>query len=288
MPDFSTILFLLSNGLIWGFIIALIALGLALIFGVMGIVNMAHGDIYMLGAVLTFFIVNLIGNFWISLLLVVIIIILIAAPMEAFLLRPYEGDLSLTFIATIGLSFIIEQLVLWVFGGMPQKISNPWPVSINIFGVNYPGYRILVACISILILISLWLFLYRTPYGIQVRATMEDREMASAVGIDVNKILITTFVLGSILAAIAGVLAAPINQVSYLMGHDVMLLCFMVVIIGGLGSLEGALVTALSLGVLEGGLASFLTPVQARAMVFVIMILFLTWRPMGLFGKEMR
>ncbi len=286
MPDISTFLFLISNGLIWGFIIALIALGLALIFGVMGIVNMAHGDIYMIGAVLTFFLINLLGNFWLSLLLVIVIIILIAAPMEAILLRPYEGDYALTFIATIGLSFILEQLVLWGFGGMPQKIPNPWPVSINIFGVNYPGYRILVACIAIFILIGLWLFLYKTPYGIQVRATMEDREMASAVGIDVNKVLITTFVLGSILAAVAGVLAAPINQVSYLMGHDVMLLCFMVVIIGGMGSLEGAVVVALSLGLLEGGLVSFLTPVQARAVLFVVMILFLTWRPMGLFGKE--
>ncbi len=286
MPEIvTTVLFLLINGLIWGLIIALIALGLTLIFGVMGIVNMAHGDIYMAGAVLSFYVVTLVGSFWLSLLLVPAVIILIAAPMERFVLRPYEGYHSTTMIATVGISFIIQQIVLGTYGGIPKKIINPWPVSFNFLGVDYPGYRFVIAGISILILVGLYFFLYRTSYGILVRASMQDREMASAMGIDVNKVLITTFVIGSVLAALGGVLAAPINQVFYLMGNDVILLSFIVVIIGGLGSLKGTLIAALSLCSLEGVLASVLSPVQARAAIFIVMIIILMRRPRGLFTE---
>lgn len=285
MPEIvSTVLFLLINGLIWGLIIALIALGLSLIFGVMGIVNMAHGDIYMVGAILAFYIVSYIGSFWWSLVLVPIAIILISAPMERFVLRPYEGYHSSSMIATVGVSFIIEQIALATYGGIPKKIMNPWPVSFNLLGVDYPGYRLLVGAISILILIGLWLFLYRTPYGILVRASMQDRDMANAMGINVNRILVTTFVMGSVLAAIGGVLAAPINQVSYLMGNDVVLLCFIVVIVGGLGSLKGTLIAALGLCSMEGVMAAFLTPTQARAAIFVVMVIILLRRPRGLFS----
>jgi len=281
----STVLFLFINGLIWGLIIALIALGLTLIFGVMGIVNMAHGDIYMAGAVLSFYVVGMFGNFWLSLILVPVIVILFAAPLERLVLRPYEGYHSTSMIATVGISFIIQQIALGTYGGIPKKISNPWPMSFNFLGVDYPGYRFLVGFISILILAGLWLFLYRTSYGILVRASMQDREMASAMGIDVNKILITTFVLGSVLAAVGGVLAAPIYQVFYLMGHDVILLSFIVVIIGGLGSLKGTLIAALALCSIEGVMASFLSPVQAKAAIFMIMIVLLMRRPRGLFSE---
>jgi branched-chain amino acid transport system permease protein len=191
----------------------------------------------------------------------------------------------MTMIATVGISFIIEQVALGTYGGIPKKIVNPWPISISLFGVDYPGYRFLVACISILILIGLWLFLYKTSYGILVRASMQDREMANAMGINVNKVLITTFVMGSVLAAVGGVLAAPINQVFYLMGNDVILLCFIVVIVGGLGSLKGTLVAALSLCSLEGVMAAILTPIQARAAIFIIMIMVLLRRPQGLFTE---
>ena len=277
---------IIGAGLIWGLIVALIALGLSMIFGVMGIVNMAHGDVYMAGAVLAFYVVTLFESFWLSLLLIPAVIILIAVPMERFILRPYEGHHASTMIATVGISFIIQQVALWTFGGIPKKIMNPWPVSFFFLGVDYPGYRILVALISLLILLGLWIFLYKTSFGILVRASMQDREMASAMGINVNVILITTFVIGSVLAAVGGVLAAPINQVFYLMGNDVILLCFIVVIIGGLGSLKGTFVAALSLCALEGVMAAFLSPTQARAMIFVVMIAILIRRPQGLFKMD--
>ena len=286
MPETaSTVLFLLINGLIWGLIVALIALGLSLIFGVMGIVNMAHGDIYMAGAVIAFYVTSLTGDFWLSLLAVPVIVIILAAPLERFILRPYEGYHSTSMIATVGISFIIQQIALGTYGGIPKKIMNPWPVSFNLLGVDYPGYRLLVGAISLLILGALWLLLYKTSYGIKVRASMQDRDMANAMGINVNQILVTTFVLGGVLAAMGGTLAAPINQVFYLMGNDIVLLCFIVVIVGGLGSLKGTFIAALSLCALEGVMASFLSPIQARAAIFVIMVVVLMRRPQGLFKE---
>jgi len=281
-----TVLFLFVNGMIWGLIIALISLGLSLIFGVMGIVNMAHGDIYMVGAVISISLFPFLGNFWLALLVVPLIVGFFAAPVERFILRPYEGHPSVTMIATTGISFIIQQIVLATYGGIPKKMLNPWPVSFNLFGVEYEGYRLLIAVISIGILIGLWLFLYKTSYGILVRASIQDRNMASAMGIDVNRVLMMTFVLGCILAAIAGVLAAPITQVFYLMGNDVVLLAFIVVIVGGLGSLEGTLFAALSLSCVEGILSAVMSPTQSRTAILVIMIVILMIRPRGLFAEK--
>ena len=287
MPEaLSGVLFLFSNGLIWGFIIALIALGLSLIFGVMGIVNMAHGDLYMIGAVISFYVVSLIGSFWLSLVIVPLLMVLIAVPMERFILRPYEGDASSTMIATVGISFIIETSILATYGGIPHSIPDPFPVSFNLFGINYPGYRLLIACISIIILFGVWLFLYKTRFGILIRASIQDRDMASAMGINVNTVLIATFSLGAVLAGVGGVLAAPVYQVSHLMGNDVILLCFIVVIIGGLGSLAGTLTAALGICSFEGILIYFLTPSMARASIFIVMIIVLILRPQGLFGEK--
>jgi len=283
-----TVLFLLINGLIWGLIIALIALGLSLIFGVMGIVNMAHGDLYMWGAVLAFYLFSFIGNFWVALLLVPLLIALIAAPVERFILRPYEGHHSVTMIATTGISFILQQGALATYGGIPKQLSDPFPVSFNLLGVAYPGYRLLIACISMAIIAGIWVFLYRTSYGILIRASIQDRGMAAAMGINTNRVLVATFVLGSILAAVGGVLAAPVTQVFYLMGNDVILLSFIVVIIGGLGSLGGTLVAALGLCSVEGMMSAILTPTQSKAAIFVIMIVILIIRPRGLFGEKER
>ena len=289
MPEpVVTVLFLLINGLIWGLIIALIALGLSLIFGVMGIVNMAHGDLYMWGAVLAFYLFGFIGNFWVALLLVPFLIALIAAPVERFILRPYEGHHSVTMIATTGISFILQQVALATYGGIPKQLSDPFPVSFNLLGVAYPGYRLLIACISMAIITGIWLFLYRTSYGILIRASIQDRGMAAAMGINTNRVLVATFVLGSILAAVGGVLAAPVTQVFYLMGNDVILLSFIVVIIGGLGSLGGTLVAALGLCSVEGMMSAILTPTQSKAAIFVIMIVILIIRPRGLFGEKER
>ena len=285
MPEaFLTVIFLFINGLVWGLVVALIALGLALIFGVMGIVNMAHGDLYMAGAVLAFFLGPLLGDFWLGLLLVPFAIALIAAPIERYVLRPYEGHPAATMIATVGISFILQQLALAFYGGIPKKMDPPWAASFSLLGVDYPGYRLLVAAVSVAILFGVWLFLYRSSLGILIRASIEDRQMAQAMGINTSRVLVFTFVLGCVLAAVAGVLAAPLTQVSYLMGTDAALLSFIVVIIGGLGSLAGAVVAALAICSMEGVLSAVLTPVQSKAAIFFLMVIILMLRPRGLFG----
>jgi branched-chain amino acid transport system permease protein len=281
---FLTVIFLFINGLVWGLVVALIALGLALIFGVMGIVNMAHGDLYMAGAVLAFFLGPLLGDFWLGLLLVPFAIALIAAPIERYVLRPYEGHPAATMIATVGISFILQQLALAFYGGIPKKMDPPWAASFSLLGVDYPGYRLLVAAVSVAILFGVWLFLYRSSLGILIRASIEDRQMAQAMGINTSRVLVFTFVLGCVLAAVAGVLAAPLTQVSYLMGTDAALLSFIVVIIGGLGSLAGAVVAALAICSMEGVLSAVLTPVQSKAAIFFLMVIILMLRPRGLFG----
>jgi branched-chain amino acid transport system permease protein len=285
LETISTLAFLLVDGFLWGLIIALIALGLSFIFGMMRIVNMAHGDIYMVGAVLSFYVFQWFGNFWLALLIVPLAIGLISVPTERFVLRPFEGRPAVTMIATVGVAFIIQQAVLGSYGGIPKKMPEPWPVLINLLGVGYPAYRILIACISVVILAGLWLFLYKTSYGILIRATIQDKEMASAIGINDNRILMTTFALGGVLAALGGVLAAPINQVFYLMGNDVILLCFIVVIVGGLGSLKGTLIASLALCTLEEGMTIVLKPIEARVAIFAVMIVVLIFRPRGLFGR---
>jgi len=256
-----------------------------MVYGIIGMVNFAHGDLFMLGAVLAFYLLPVSGSFWIALAAVPLITAIITGPVERFILRPYEGHPAVTMIATVGISFILQQIALATYGGIPKKVADPVDFSFNLLGVSYPGYRLLVAAIAILIIVGIYLFLYRTNYGILIRASIQDHQMAAAMGINVSSVLVTTFIIGSVLAAVAGALAAPISQVFYLMGNDVGLLSFIVVIVGGLGSLGGTLIAALVLCSLEGVLASVLSPTQAKAAIFVVMVIVLMVRPRGLFGE---
>jgi len=285
MPDvISNLLFLFVDGVIWGIIIALIALGLSLIFGIMGIINMAHGDLYMIGAVLAVVVSGWLGIFLPAVIIVPIIVGVLALPLERWVLRPFEGKPLITMVGTVGLSFIIQQSALMTFGGTPKIVPYPVHGVVNLFGVAYPGYRLFAAGIGLLLIGLLWLALYRTDFGVFIRATMEEPDIADAIGINTSMIRAMTFGLGAGLAAAGGVLAAPIRQVFFLMGTDVILLSFIVVIVGGLGSLQGALVAALILSGMEGLLSAALDPVQARAAIMLFMALILVFRPRGLFG----
>jgi branched-chain amino acid transport system permease protein len=285
MPDVVyNLLFLFTDGVIWGILIALISLGLSLIFGIMGIINMAHGDLYMIGAVLTVVVTGWFGIFLPALIIVPIIVGVLAIPLERWVLRPFEGKPLITMVATIGLSFIIQQCVLMAFGGTPKIVPYPIHGNINLFGISYPRYRLFAAAVGLLLIGLLWFALHRTDFGIYIRATMENPEMADSIGINTNFIRAGTFGLGAGLAAAGGVLAAPINQVFFLMGTDVILLSFIVVIVGGLGSLQGALIAALILSGVEGLLSAALDPVQVKAAIMFLMALILVFRPRGLFG----
>jgi branched-chain amino acid transport system permease protein len=284
----KNLIFMLVNGIIWAFIIALVALGLSFIYGLMEIVNVAHGELYMLGAVLTWYGLAWLGNFWLGAVVASLIVGILGIGLERGILRPVVGRPANTVIVTIGLMYILQQIVLATFGGWPRKMPDPLPVTIEFVGVRYPAYRLLVVGASAISLIALWLFLYKTSLGLWVRAAMQDREMASAMGIPVSRVYTMTFFIGAMLASLGGALAAPIVQVFFLMGLDILLLAFIVVIVGGLGSLKGTLIASLIICPLEGVLMIFVTPTEARVVSFIIMAAVLLKRPRGLFGTTRR
>lgn len=274
------------NGLVWGLIIALIALGLSLVFGLIEIINIAHGDLFMLGAVLGWYVIRWTGNFWLALAIVPLVVGLLGIVIERGVLRPIEHKPIITILATFGLSLIFQQSVLATFGGAPQRIEEPIRGAIPLVGTFYPIYRIFVAACSVLALGGLWLLLYKTRYGMWMRAVRQDREMATALGIPSQQVYMMTFGLGAALAALGGVLAAPVTSLEFQMGLDVLPTAFIVVIIGGLGSLQGTLVAAILLGLLEGLANAFVTPTTARIFSLVFMAVVLLVRPQGIFGKR--
>lgn len=274
------------NGLVWGMIVALIALGLSLVFGLIEIINVAHGDLFMLGAVLGWYVIGATGNFWVALVTAPLAVGLLGILLERGVLRPIEHKPIITILATFGLSLIFQQSVLATFGGAPQRIEAPIPGVISLVGTFYPTYRLFVALCTLLALGGLWLFLFRTRYGLWMRAARQDREMAVALGIPTQQVYMLTFGLGAGLAALGGVLAAPITSLEFQMGLDVLPTAFIVVIIGGLGSLQGTLVAAILLGVLEGLANVFVTPTTARIFSLLFMAIVLLVRPQGIFGKR--
>lgn len=281
MPNADVIMFHLVDGLVWGCIVALIALGLSLIFGIMRIINMAHGDMYMVGAVLAVIVANRFGTLWLALAIAPLVLGLTAMPVERWLLRPYEGKPLATMVGTLGLSFIIQQLVLITWGGTPATVPSPMSFIVRVAGVPIPGYRFVAAGIGLGLIAFLWVLIYRTRFGLLLRATIDQPKIADACGIDTSQVRAISFGLGAALAAVGGVLASPIRNVFYLMGSDVLLFAFIVVIIGGLGSLTGTLVAAILLSGMEGLLSAFLQPVDARILIFLLMTAAIVVRPQG-------
>jgi branched-chain amino acid transport system permease protein len=274
------------NGLVWGLILALIALGLTLVFGLLEIINVSHGEMYMLGAVLGWYVLQASGNFWLSLLVAPVLVGVLGLATERVVLRPIEAKPILTIIATFGLSLIFQQSVLWVFGGAPQRIPAPFTWEVSIFGFGYSGYRFFVAFCSALAITALWGFLHRFKYGMWMRAVQQDREMALALGIPISRVYMLTFGLGGGLAALGGILAAPIVALEFRMGLDILPAVFIVVIIGGLGSIQGSLLAALLIGELEGVTSVFVTPTTARICSLLFMSVVLLYRPEGIMGRR--
>ncbi|MBI3029691.1 MAG: branched-chain amino acid ABC transporter permease [Candidatus Rokubacteria bacterium] len=286
MDIFAQLVLGALNGLVWGFILALIALGLTLVFGLLEIINISHGELYMLGAVLGWYVLQFTGNFWVALILAPLAVGVLGLVIERGVLRPIEGKPIITIIATFGLSLIFQQAVLTGFGGAPQRIPAPFEWDLTILGFGYSGYRFFVALCSIVAISALWGFLRRFKYGMWMRAVRQDREMSLALGIPISRVYMLTFGLGSGLAALGGILAAPIVALEFRMGLDILPAVFIVVIIGGLGSLEGSLLAALLIGELEGLTSVFVTPTTARIFSLVFMSAVLLFRPEGLLGRR--
>ena len=272
------------NAVVWGMIMALIALGLNMIFGLLHIINMAHGALYMLGAVVAWYLIELTGSFWIALVIAPLCVGIVGILMERGLLRTIEDKPITTIICTFGVMLAVQQLVLMIFGGSPRRITLPVAYRFPLFDLQYPLMRIVIALVSIGVMVGLWIFLRKTKYGLWMRAVVQDREMAVGLGIPVNKVYMWTFVLGSALAAFSGVLAAPIVSVEFMMGREVLIMAFIIVIVGGMGNLEGSVIAAIMISMIQGIGALFVPPAIATVFALGFMIIVLLIKPQGLFG----
>ena len=272
------------NAVVWGLIMALIALGLNMIFGLLHIINMAHGALFMLGAVVAWYLIELTGSFWIALVIAPICVGVVGILIERGLLRTIEDKPITTIICTFGVMLAVQQLVLMIFGGSPRRITLPVAYRFPLFDLQYPLMRIVIALVSIGVMIGLWIFLRKTKYGLWMRAVVQDREMAVGLGIPVNKVYMWTFVLGSALAAFSGVLAAPIVSVEFMMGREVLIMAFIIVIVGGMCNLEGSVIAAIMISMIQGIGALFVPPAIATVLALAFMIIVLLIKPQGLFG----
>lgn len=282
------LLILAMNGLVWGLIIALIALGLSIIFGLLDIINVAHGDFFMVGTVLAWTLIQYTDNFWIAFIIVPVIGFVLGSLIERGVMRPIENFAALSIVATFGLSLILQESVRATFGATPKRILDPIGLTVPILNLDYQVYRLFAAAVAIIAIAAFFLFLHRTKFGTWMRAVRQDREMAIAMGVPSQAVFIVTFGLGTALAMLGGVVAAPITTVEFRLGLDVLPLCFMAVIIGGLGNLPGTAAAAVLLAFMEGIITSFAEPTTARIVSLIFMSVVLLLRPQGIFARSTR
>jgi len=286
---FDQILIQTLNGIVTGMILALVASGLTLIFGIMDVVNFAHGELFMLGAYVGVIVLAATGDFWIALVAATLIIALLGAVIYLITLRPLLGrDPLTTILATFGVSLVLQNYALWQFGPVARKIQEPFTGHFTIFYLDYPWYRLVIALLAAAIIGALWLFLKFGTYGIWIRATTQDRVMAQAMGIPVPWVLTVVFAIGAGMAGASGVLFGPLVGVNHTMGLDWILKAFIVVVVGGMGNLAGSIAAAIFISLLEAYAALWVSPAQAIIVSFVVLILTLLFRPTGLFASTSR
>ncbi len=272
------------NGIVNGMILALVASGLTLIFGIMDVVNFAHGELFMLGAYTGVLTLAATGNFWVALLAACVVIAMLGAVIQVVALRPLLGrDPLYTILATFGISLILQNWAFYKFGPVARRIQEPFTGNFPLFYLTYPWYRIVIAVLSAGIIGGLWLFMKYGKYGIWIRATTQDRIMASAMGIPVPLVHTVVFAIGAAMAAASGVLWGPMVGVNHAMGIDWTLKAFVVVVVGGMGNLGGSILAAIFISLLESFASIWVSPAQAVIVSFVALILTLLFRPTGLF-----
>src|SRR6266851_1122399 len=272
------------NGIVTGMILALVASGLTLIFGIMDVVNFAHGELFMLGAYVGVITLAATGNFWVALIVATLTVALIGAALQITTLRPLVGrDPLTTILATFGISLVLQNYALWQFGPVARKIQEPFTGYFTLFYLEYPWYRLLIAALSAAIIGAFWLFLNYGKYGIWIRATTQDRVMAQAMGIPVPWVHTGAFAIGAGMAAASGVLFGPLVGVNHAMGVDWILKAFIVVVVGGMGGLGGSIAASIFISLLEAYASIWVSPAQAVIVSFVVLILTLLFRPTGLF-----
>jgi branched-chain amino acid transport system permease protein len=266
----------------------LISVGLTLIFGILGVINFAHGAFYMLGAYVGYSMMVIFHNFWLALILAPLIVGAVGVLLEITTLRYiYARDPIYQFLLTFGFALILEEVVkiFWGWDSLNVDLSGWLATTVEVVGVRYPVYRLFLSLLGIGIALVLWLFLHRTKLGLVVRAVAQNSEMASAVGIDIQVVRSLVFGVSSALAAIGGVVAAPILSAFLGMGVTVIVDAFVVVVVGGLGSVVGSIVGSLVVGSARTW-GSYILPEVAMAIIYATMGCILIFRPHGLFGEE--
>jgi branched-subunit amino acid ABC-type transport system permease component len=267
-----------------GLILALVASGLTLIFGIMDVVNFAHGELVMLGAFVGATTLGVTGNFWLALMAATLAIAAFGAILQVSTLRPLLGrDPLTTILATFGISLVLQKYALWQWGPSARKLQEPITGQFSLFYLQYPWYRIATALISAAIIGALYLFLKYGKYGVWIRAAMQDRVMAQAMGIPVPSLHIGVFAIGAGMAAASGVLFGPLAGVTQNIGADFTLRAFIVVVVGGMGNLGGSILASIFISLLEAYASLIVSPSQAVIVSFVALILTLLFRPTGLF-----
>jgi len=279
----------LMLGLVNGSFYAMLSLGLAVIFGMLNIINFAHGALYMAGAMLAWMGLNYFGiGYWWSLLLAPLGVGIVGVIIERSMLQwLYKLDHLYGLLLTFGLALILEGLFRDLYGvsGLPYSIPEEFAGAYNLGFMFLPKYRAWVILASLLVCFATWFVIEKTPLGAYLRAATENPRLTQAFGINVPLMVMLTYGFGVALAGFAGVLAAPAMQVSPLMGSNLIIVVFAVVVIGGMGSILGSIVTGLGLGVIEG-LTKVFYPEASSTVVFIIMAIVLLVRPAGLFGRE--
>ncbi|WP_422027239.1 branched-chain amino acid ABC transporter permease [Roseovarius sp.] len=300
------ILIQLLNGLQLGVILFLIAAGLTLVFGVMGFINLAHGVQYMLGAYLAVYLYGLTGSFLAALVLALPLALLLGLVLEFLVFRHlYDRDHLSQVLATFGVILFLNELMKVIFG--PASLSVPPPAFLDfsftlVEGLLYPAYRVALIVAGLLVALGLWLVITRTRVGMLIRAGATNPDMVSALGVNVRRLFLIVFGFGAMLAGFAGVMAAPLYSVEPGMGDNLLIVAFVVIIIGGAGSIRGAFVAALLVGlvdtlgrtlvtdglrlVMDPSSANQIGPAIASMLIYVLMALVLFWRPEGLFAPK--
>lgn len=298
--DLATFAIQLLNAVQYGLLLFLVASGLTLIFGIMGIINLAHGSFYMVGAYLAWSLTGQIGNFWLALAAGVVLSVLLGMALEWLLIKHlYQRDHLYQVLLTYGLILIFEELRSLIWGddvhgvAVPELLTASIPLTETL---SYPVYRLWISAVCVVLALLLYFLIQHTRLGMMIRAGAADREMTQSLGIDIALVYRLVFALGVALAAFAGMIAAPVSSVFPGMGGQVLIICFVVVVIGGIGSVKGAMVAALLIGLVDtfGKVVELevagvrLLPELAGMSVYVLMAIVLLWRPEGLFGKRLR
>jgi branched-chain amino acid transport system permease protein len=288
MADGSILLIQVLNGVQYGLLLFLVASGLTLIFGIMGVINLAHGSFYMMGAYIAFSLTELLGNFWLAILIGIPLSVAIGLGLELLLFRRlYRRDHLYQVLLTYGLILIMEEMRSLLVGDDVHGIAIPalFDVSIRLTDtLSYPVYRLLMSAICLVMAGLMALVIQRTRFGMTIRAGADNREMVELLGIDIGLVYRIVFAAGVALAAFAGMIAAPVASVYPGMGNQILIVSFVVVVIGGIGSIKGAFLGSLLIG-LADTFGQVLAPQIAGMTVYMLMAAVLLWRPAGLFGR---